>query len=207
MSPRQLKLGAYFRGSGVHGDSWRHPAAHTDAYRNFERYKSYAQTLERACFHALFFYDNVFADSHPDTVASTPGTPRWDPLVLLAALATTTRRIGLIATASTSYSEPYNLARHFASLDHLSGGRVGWNVVTSTAGGENFGLDATNGQKNSSTSSRACGTAGLMMHSWKTRKAAAGPTLPSCTSSTTKESTFASKGRSTPLAPFRAGQG
>lgn len=141
MAPRQLKLGAYFRGSGVHGDSWRHPAAHTDAYRNFERYKSYAQTLERACFHALFFYDNVFADSHPETVASSPGTPRWDPLILLAALATTTRHIGLIATASTSYSEPYNLARHFASLDHLSGGRAGWNVVTSTAGGENFGLD------------------------------------------------------------------
>lgn len=142
MTKRQLKLGAYFTGSGVQGDSWRHPVAHTDAYRNFERYKTYAQTLERACFHALFFYDNVFSASDAQTVATSPQAPRWDPLVLLSGLALVTERIGLVATVSTSYSEPYNVARHFASLDHLSGGRVGWNVVTSTAGGENFNLDA-----------------------------------------------------------------
>ena len=142
MTRRQLKLGAYFTGSGVQGDSWRHPAAHTDAYRNFERYKTYAQTLERACFHAMFFYDNVFCASDAQTVATSPQAPRWDPLVLVAALALVTERIGLVATVSTSYSEPYNVARHFASLDHLSGGRVGWNVVTSTDGGENFNLGA-----------------------------------------------------------------
>ena len=142
MKPRQMKLGAYFTGSGVQGDSWRHPQAHTDAWRDFGRYKDYAQKLERACFDALFFYDNVFAASDAQTVSSTPHSPRWDPLVLVAALAVATERIGLVATVSTSYSEPYNVARHFASLDQLSGGRIGWNVVTSTAGGENFNLEA-----------------------------------------------------------------
>lgn len=142
MTQRQLRLGAYFTGSGVQGDSWRHPTAHTDAYRHFERYKEYAQKLERACFDAMFFYDNVFASSDPLSVATAPLSPRWDPLVLVAALALVTQRIGLVATVSTSYSEPYNVARHFASLDQLSQGRVGWNVVTSTAGGENFNLDA-----------------------------------------------------------------
>jgi FMN-dependent oxidoreductase (nitrilotriacetate monooxygenase family) len=141
MSRRQLKLGAYFTGSGVQGDSWRHPEAHTDAWRDFDRYKVYAQKLEQACFHALFFYDSVFAVSDSQTVASTPHAPRWDPLVLLSALALVTERIGLVATVSTSYSEPYNVARHFASLDQLSRGRIGWNVVTSTAGGENFNLE------------------------------------------------------------------
>lgn len=140
MTPRLLRLGAYFTGSGVQGDSWRHPDAHTDAHLHFARYQGYAQRLEAACFDALFFYDNVFAPTDPVAVASSPLAPRWDPLVLVAGLALVTQRIGLVATVSTSYSEPYNVARHFASLDQLSQGRVGWNVVTSTAGGENFNL-------------------------------------------------------------------
>jgi FMN-dependent oxidoreductase (nitrilotriacetate monooxygenase family) len=142
MTRPQLRLGAYFTGSGVQGDSWRHPDAHTDAYRDVDRYKVYAQKLEKACFDAIFFYDNVFAPTDPVGISTTPLAPRWDPLILVAALALVTQRIGLIATVSTSYSEPYNVARHFASLDALSKGRVGWNVVTSTAGGENFNLPA-----------------------------------------------------------------
>ncbi len=135
-----MKLGAYFTGSGVQGDSWRHPLADVDAAWNFERYKRYAQTLERACFDALFFYDNVFAATDAKTVERSPQAPRWEPIVLLSALAMVTERIGLVGSVSTSYSEPYNVARQFAALDHLSGGRVGWNVVTSTGGGENFNL-------------------------------------------------------------------
>lgn len=142
MASRKLRLGAYFTGSGVQGDSWRHPLADTDAYRHFDRYRDYARKLEAACFDAMFFYDNVFSASDPLTLATSPQAPRWDPLILVSALALVTRRIGLVATVSTSYSEPYNVARHFASLDHLSAGRIGWNVVTSTAGGENFNLDA-----------------------------------------------------------------
>lgn len=137
---RTLKLNAYMSGSGVQGDSWRHPGVDIDAWRNFERYRDIARTLERGKFHSIFFYDNVYADI--DALPHHTISPRWDPLVLLSALAVTTRRIGLIGTVSTTYNEPYNVARHFAALDHLSGGRAGWNVVTSTAGGENFNLDA-----------------------------------------------------------------
>ena len=140
MTRRHLKLGAYFTGSGVQGDSWRHPRSDIDAGWNFERYRHYAQTLERACFDALFFYDNVFAATDPLVVERSPQAPRWEPLVLLSALAVVTERIGLVGSVSTSYSEPYNVARQFAALDHLSGGRAGWNVVTSTGGGENFNL-------------------------------------------------------------------
>lgn len=140
--PRQMKLGAYLSGSAVQGDSWRHPDAHIDADLHVERYIDYARKLEAACFDALFFYDNVFAATDRDTVASTPQAPRWEPLVLLSALATHTRRIGLVGSVSTSYSQPYNVARQFAALDRLSQGRAGWNVVTSTGGGENFNLDA-----------------------------------------------------------------
>lgn len=137
---RSFKLGAYMSGSGVQGDSWRHPHSTTGAYHDYRHYLRYAQTLERGKFHALFFYDNVFAEL--DGLPHHSLSPRWDPLVLLPALATGTRHIGLIGTASTTYNEPYNVARRFASLDHLSGGRAGWNVVTSTGGGENFNLDA-----------------------------------------------------------------
>ncbi|THF65279.1 LLM class flavin-dependent oxidoreductase [Pseudothauera rhizosphaerae] len=136
----QIKLNAYMSGSGVQGDSWRHPEVDVDAYRNFERYRDIAAALERGRFHSIFFYDNVYADI--DALPFHTISPRWDPLVLLSALAVTTRHLGLIGTTSTTYSEPYNVARRFASLDHLSGGRAGWNVVTSTAGGENFNLDA-----------------------------------------------------------------
>lgn len=139
-SRRQMKLGAYFTGSAVQGDSWRHPDSDVDAAWNFERYRHYAQILEAACFDALFFYDNVFASTDPQVVERSPQAPRWEPLVLLSALAVATERIGLVGSVSTSYSEPYNVARQFAALDQLSRGRAGWNVVTSTGGGENFGL-------------------------------------------------------------------
>lgn len=135
---RKIKLGAFLSGSGTQGDSWRHPRSDVDAYHDFEYYARYAKTLERGRFDALFFYDNVLAAQTVDQLARTPGLPRWDPLVLLPALAVVTKHIGLIATASTSYNEPYNIARTFASIDRLSHGRAGWNLVTSTGGGENF---------------------------------------------------------------------
>jgi len=138
---KTLKLNAFLSGGSVNGDSWRHPDNDVDAVWNFARYKHYAQTLERGKFHSLFFYDTPTAPIDPLLIAEGAGTPRWDPLALLPALAVVTERIGLIATASTSYNEPYNIARRFASIDHLSGGRAGWNVVTSTGGGENFNLE------------------------------------------------------------------
>ena len=117
----QMGLGAFLSGSGAHGGSWRHPQADADASLNFQRYRHYAQTLERGCFDALFLNDNVaVGDLDPRVLARSSYSLRWDPLTLLPALAVVTRHIGLIATASTSYNEPYNLARKFASLDRPS---------------------------------------------------------------------------------------
>jgi len=138
---RKLVLGAFMSGSGTQGDSWRHPRSDTQAYHDFSLYAGYAQTLERGKFDALFFYDNVQPVDDLAQLARQPGVPRWDPLILITALAVVTKHIGLIATASTSYNSPYNLARRLASIDVLSSGRAGWNVVTSTGGGENFNLD------------------------------------------------------------------
>lgn len=134
-----LHLGAFLSGAGAHAGSWRHPQADADASLNFERYRQYAQTLERGCFDALFLNDNVaVGELDPRVLRSSGYSLRWDPLILLPALAVATRHIGLIATANTSFNEPYNIARTFASLDHLSNGRAGWNLVTALIGGENF---------------------------------------------------------------------
>ncbi|QVM89008.1 LLM class flavin-dependent oxidoreductase [Pseudomonas entomophila] len=135
----RLRLGAFLSGAGAHAGSWRHPRADADASLNFERYRQYAQTLERGRFDALFLNDNVaVGELDPRVLRSSGYSLRWDPLTLLPALAVTTRHIGLIATANTSFNEPYNIARTFASLDHLSNGRAGWNLVTALIGGENF---------------------------------------------------------------------
>ncbi|MFT8473497.1 LLM class flavin-dependent oxidoreductase [Acetobacter persici] len=133
-------LGAYFTGSAVNGDAWRAPEEDIDADLEFSRYRSYIATLEKGRFDAVFFYDNVLPVPDPAAVARTPSLSRWDTFTLLAALAVTSSYIGLIGTASTTFNEPYNLARRVASLDRLSGGRAGWNVVTATGGGENFNL-------------------------------------------------------------------
>ncbi|KPA88474.1 FMN-dependent oxidoreductase, nitrilotriacetate monooxygenase family [Pseudomonas asplenii] len=138
----QIRLGGFLSGSGAHGASWRHPEADADASLNVQRYVDYAQALERGRFDALFLNDNVAVGSlDPQVLARSSHSLRWDPLTLLPALAMTTRHIGLVATANTSYNAPYNLARTFASLDHLSGGRAGWNLVTALIGGENFNRD------------------------------------------------------------------
>lgn len=139
---RHLALGAYMSGSGTQGDSWRHPRSDTDGWADFETYARYARTLERGRFDALFFYDNVIPPPDLAGLERSPMLPRWDPVPLIAALAVVTRHIGLIATVSTTYNEPYNVARQFAAIDRISQGRAGWNVVTSTGGGENFNLDS-----------------------------------------------------------------
>ena len=141
-SPRQMILGAFLPSAGYMSAIWRHPDAHTDLFRDFEHFRWATQTLEAAKFHAVFFNDAVNVEPERASLAGSPTSVRWDPLVLLPALAVSTRNIGLIATASTTYNEPYNLARKLANIDHLSGGRVGWNLVTSLGGGENFNLDA-----------------------------------------------------------------
>ena len=125
--PRQLKLGFILHGVGPGWGDWRHPDAQVDASVNFNFYKRQAQAAEAGKFDFLFVADSVFI-----TARSSPHyLNRFEPLTILSALAGATSHIGLVATLTVSYSEPYNVARQFASLDHISGGRAGWNVVTS----------------------------------------------------------------------------
>ncbi|SDI23628.1 LLM class flavin-dependent oxidoreductase [Pseudomonas panipatensis] len=142
MSQAQIKLGAFLMGSGHHLAAWRHPRAHAAAL-DFQHYLRLARTAERGKFDSIFFADNLALLGSPELASRTIGGEVLDPLVLLSGLATATERIGLISTVSTSYNDPYLLARRFASLDHLSGGRAGWNLVTSATDQEahNFGRE------------------------------------------------------------------
>ena len=140
MNPaRQMHLGVYAVGTGNHVSGWRVPGAATSS-EDFAIFKTIADSCERGKLDFLFVGDSLafVADRHPGQML------RFEPLTLHAALATQTSRVGLVATASSTYSAPYNIARMFASLDKLSGGRAGWNVVTTgleeVAG--NFGSDS-----------------------------------------------------------------
>ncbi|MFD7136960.1 LLM class flavin-dependent oxidoreductase [Streptomyces sp. NPDC059894] len=140
MTSRTLHLNAFLMNTGHHEASWRLPESDPYAHVELAHYVRLARAAERGTFDSLFLADSPQLWG---TVAQRPAGA-LEPLTLLTALATRTEHIGLIATASTSYNFPYNLARAFASLDIISGGRAGWNVVT-TAGAEaarNFGLDA-----------------------------------------------------------------
>ncbi len=140
--PRHLALGAFLPGTGAQGSSWRLPEIDAAAASTFPFYKRIAQKLEAGRFDTLFMNDSVgIPELDRSILERNTQAMRWDPLTLLPALAVVTERIGLTATASTSYNEPYTLARRLAALDEISGGRAGWNMVTSLGGGENFNLD------------------------------------------------------------------
>lgn len=139
---RQIKLGAFLPGGGQHIAAWRHPGSPADGATNFAFHTELALTAERGLFDAYFLADNlsVGLGGREGGNAKIAG---FEPVTLFAALAPLTTHLGFIATASTTYEEPYTLARKFASLDLLSNGRAGWNVVTS-AGDEtarNFNRD------------------------------------------------------------------
>jgi FMN-dependent oxidoreductase (nitrilotriacetate monooxygenase family) len=141
-----MKLGAFFHPTGNHVAAWLHPDAQIDAGTNYKHYAQLAQTAEQGKFDLMFLADAVAV--RDGKLAALSRWPQYmvffDPLTLLSAIAPVTCHLGLVATATTSYNEPYNLARRFASLDHISGGRAGWNVVTSTNLSEayNFGREA-----------------------------------------------------------------
>src|SRR6204780_2030217 len=142
-SSRQLRLGAFMRPVRIHTGAWRYPDAYSDANFNFKHLTRFAQTLERGKFDAFFMADHLAVLNMPvQALKRSAPVTSFDPLTLLPALAVVTEHLGLIATASTTYNEPYHIARKFASLDHLSGGRAGWNLVTSGNPDEamNFGL-------------------------------------------------------------------
>jgi FMN-dependent oxidoreductase (nitrilotriacetate monooxygenase family) len=133
MAARQLHLGAFMRPTTIHTGAWRYPGAFPDANFNFAHLKRFAQTLERGRFDAFFMADHLALLNMPmEALKRSHTVTSFDPLTLLPALAAVTEHLGLIATASTTFNEPYHIARKFASLDHLSGGRAGWNIVTTS---------------------------------------------------------------------------
>jgi len=129
---RQMHLGAFFFGVGHHLAAWRHPDVDATSAVTPATLKNWARQAEAAKFDAIFFADNVgMSDAPADLVTRNALPYPFDPILLQTALAGVTERIGLVATVSTTYLPPYHLARKFATLDHLSGGRSGWNLVTS----------------------------------------------------------------------------
>ena len=127
---RTIKLGFILHGVGRTWNDWRHPERDVNASTDFAYYRQQAQLAEKGKFDFLFV-----ADSLSITEKSSPHyLNRFEPITILSALAAATSHIGLVATLTVSYSEPFNVARQFASLDHLSGGRAGWNIVTSWLG-------------------------------------------------------------------------
>lgn len=145
MRKGQMKLGWLMSPAGNHPAAWLHPRAERGGATDFAHYVRLVQKAEAAKLDFVFQADAAGArDGNMKALSRAPRFMNiWEPLSLLSALVAVTGKIGLAGTMSTSYWEPYNLARQFASLDHLSGGRAGWNVVTSAhpAGGYNFGRD------------------------------------------------------------------
>jgi alkanesulfonate monooxygenase len=142
--PRQLRLGAFMRPISIHTGAWRYPDAVPDANFNFLLIKQLIQTLERGKFDAFFMADHLAVLNMPvEALKRSHTVTSFEPFTLLSALAGVTEHIGLMATASTTYDEPYHIARRFASLDHISGGRAGWNIVTTgnPESARNFGRD------------------------------------------------------------------
>jgi alkanesulfonate monooxygenase len=139
-----LKLGAFMRPVAIHTGAWRYPGALPDANFNFPALKRFIQKLEQGKFDAFFMADHLAVLNMPINALKRSHTvTSFEPFTLLSALASVTEHIGLVATASTTYDQPYHIARRFASLDHISGGRAGWNIVTTSNpdAALNFGLE------------------------------------------------------------------
>jgi alkanesulfonate monooxygenase len=141
---KQLHLGAFMRPVSIHTGAWRYPGAWPDANFNFAHLKRLAQTLERGKFDAFFMADHLAVLNMPiEALKRSHTVTSFEPFTLLSALAGATERLGLVATGSATFDEPYHVARRFASLDHISGGRAGWNIVITSNpdAALNFGLD------------------------------------------------------------------
>ncbi len=141
---RQLRLGAFMRPVSIHTASWRYPGGMPDGNFNLKAISQFAQTLERGRFDAFFMADHLAVLNMPmEALKRSATVTSFDPLTLLPALAMVTKHLGLIATASTTFEPPYVVARRFASLDHISEGRAGWNLVTTSNpdAALNFGME------------------------------------------------------------------
>jgi len=146
MSDRKMRLGAFIMATGHHVAAWRHPGSQIDSGVNIDHYIQVAQTAERGLFDQVFVADSPGLQHRGDdeSLSRQGRVSYFEPVTLWAALSAVTKHIGFVATASTTYEDPFLLARKFASLDHLSKGRAAWNVVTTSAENVfgNFGLEA-----------------------------------------------------------------
>lgn len=140
---RKIRLGAFLPGGGQHVAAWRHPDSPADGATNFAFHVQLAQAAERGLFDAYFLADGLAVSFGGGMEGGNAKVAGFEPLTLFSALAPLTKNIGFIATSSTTYEEPYTVARKFASLDLISDGRAGWNVVTTAteAAAQNFNLD------------------------------------------------------------------
>ncbi|WP_320200427.1 LLM class flavin-dependent oxidoreductase [Agrobacterium sp. rho-13.3] len=129
---RKIRLGAFLPGGGQHIAAWRHPDQPTDGALSLEFHRQLAQTAERGLFDAYFLADNLAIGHGGAREGGNARVAGFEPTTLFSAIAPFTTHLGFIATSSTTYEEPYTTARKFASLDLISGGRAGWNVVTTT---------------------------------------------------------------------------
>ena len=130
---RMMRLGAFVHETGQHVAAWRHPEAHMGSGVAFAEMVETAQLAERGKFDLLFLADTAAVNlkGSADSRGRMGKTVKFEPMTVLSALAAVTKNLGLVATSTTTYNEPYSLARQFASLDQISGGRAGWNLVTS----------------------------------------------------------------------------
>ncbi len=137
---RMMNLGAFVHETGQHVAAWRHPDAHAESGTVFGHAVDFARTAERGKFDLLFLADSAAVSTmgSPDARGRMGKTVKFEPITLLSALAAVTSRLGLVGTCSSTYNEPYTLARQFASMDQISGGRAGWNLVTSNNEAEAF---------------------------------------------------------------------
>ena len=144
ITDRKLRLGAFMRPVSIHTAAWRYPGGTPDANFNLRSIIGFAKKLEQGKFDAFFMADHLAVLNMPiEALKRSATVTSFDPLTLLPALAMVTEHLGLIATASTTFEPPYTIARRFASLDHISGGRAAWNLVTTSNpdAALNFGID------------------------------------------------------------------
>src|SRR3982074_2198360 len=133
MAKRQLRLGAFMRPVSIHPGAWRYPGAWPDANFNFAHIRQLIQKLEAGKFDAFFMADHLAVLNMPVNALKRSHTvTSFEPFTLLSALAAVTDHIGLVATGSTTFDAPYHVARRFASLDHISGGRAAWDIATTS---------------------------------------------------------------------------
>jgi hypothetical protein len=217
---RKLRFGAFMSVPSCHPTGWRHPDADPETDLSVKQLLHMARTAgaRQARLHVLPGLRSPF----PGSTATYGGRPfrvksgrqaHIEPMTAIAAIGAITKNLGLISTCTTSYNEPYNVARRFLTIDHISGGRAGWNLVTSQAEDEavNFGRDQhfEHGIRYERASEFhdvvvGCGIRGRTTPSCATRRRASGSTTTRCTSSITRASTSTCAGRSTSRARRRA---